>query len=392
MISLKLHSQLTRILSFLVALCGTRGQVTCLHNSIATFEDLVACFDTYTVPDGHYTGDTYNAAQPNPQQLAGWTELVSSLVSVDGNCTSVVVPASLSDIYSVSLFADPTGPEYCVASESTTVDGFYAKGWGLVVVPSTRAAVLRTIHLSAPHPAFDLFTPEQAGALFKSTGAKSLLVAGRSRNAFREPTDCIIPTSNSTVYFKTDPAHDVEQPFFSAAKTMREWQLANGGCPPQSCAFIQMHGKAASTCPTDTMFLSTGLGMSYSTRIFTPHSPMNLGNSTTSVAWYRDSVDRPIKRLKKELMSAFPMWNISLPSDSSCSLTATENVFGRLINGIAEVGVCALGSNARLATGQFIHIEQAAISRQPEAYASWTTAILAAFASSSVSTYINSLR
>ncbi|KAJ7271868.1 hypothetical protein C8J57DRAFT_1025598, partial [Mycena rebaudengoi] len=57
--------------------------------------------------------------------------------------------------------------------------------------------------------------------------------------------------------------------------------------------------------------------------------------------------------LKRELMSAFPMWHISLPSDSSCSLTATENVFGRLINGIAEVDVCAGGSNARLATGQF---------------------------------------
>ncbi|KAJ7210312.1 hypothetical protein C8J57DRAFT_1401105 [Mycena rebaudengoi] len=365
MINLKLH---LLILSFFVALRGTRGQVTCLHNSIATFEDLIACFDAYTVPDGHYTEDTYNAAQPNPQQLAGWTELVSSLISVDGNCASVVVPASLSGIYSVSLFADPTGPEYCIASESTTVDGFYAKGWGLVVVPSTRAAVLRTIHLSAPHPAFDLFTPEQAGALFKSTGAKSLLVAGRSRNAFRKPTDCITPTSNSTVYFRTDPAHDVKQPFFTAAKTVREWQLANGGCPPQSCAFIQMHGKAASTCPTDTIFLSSGLG-----------------NSPTSVAWYTDSTDRPIKRLKRELMSAFPMWHISLPSDSSCSLTATENVFGRLINRIAEVDVCAGGSNARLATGQFIHIEQATISRQPEAYASWTTAILAAFASSSVS-------
>ncbi|KAJ7900042.1 hypothetical protein B0H14DRAFT_2331450, partial [Mycena olivaceomarginata] len=324
------------------------------------------CFDTYTVSEGYYSEQTYTAAQPTADQLSGWEDLIASLLSVDGNCTSVVVPEAIADIYDVSLFKDLAGPQYCVVSESTSIDGLYAKGWGLVVVPAAREAIMRDIHLAAPHPAYDLFTPEQAGALFKSTGARTLLIAGRSRTANPTPSDCVVPTSNTTVYYKTDGTHDVAEPFFSASKTIRNWQYANGGCPSQSCAFIQIHGKGANTCPTDTMFLSAGIG-----------------RSSNSVAWYTDTVDRPVKRLKSELMKVFPTWNVSLPSDSACSLTATDNVFGRLVNGIPESLVCTKSSTADLATGGFIHAEQAKISRETSAYSGWTAALLAAFAPSS---------
>ncbi|KAJ6531659.1 hypothetical protein DFH09DRAFT_1183029 [Mycena vulgaris] len=359
---------LTRSLGLLYSipqplLANTSGQITCLKNATSTFEDLVACFDAYTVSEGYYSDDTYTAAQPNLEELCGWEDLISSLLSVDGNCTSVVVPPSIAAVYDVSLFTDPNGPQYCVASEHTYVDGVYAKGWGLVIVPATQGAVKRDIHLAAPHPAYDLFTPEQAGALFKSTEARSLLISGRVRTANLAASDCVIPASNSTIYYKTDPAHDVAEPFFSASKVIRAWQEANGGCPAQSCAFIQMHGKAASTCPTDTMFLSSGIA-----------------RSTPSLAWYTDAVDRPIKRLKAELMASFPTWNVSLPSDSACSLTATDNVFGRLVNGISERLVCTKASTADLTTGEFIHIEQAILSRGAAAYSGWTAALLAAFA------------
>ncbi|KAJ7106442.1 hypothetical protein C8R43DRAFT_210629 [Mycena crocata] len=342
------------------------GQITCSQNSTSSFEDLIACFDAYTVSEGYYSEETYTAAQPNIDELRGWEDLVLSLLSVDGNCTSIVVPASISGIYSVTLFTDPPGSQFCVASETTSVDGVYAKGWGLMAVPATRHAILRDIHLSAPHPAYDLLTPQQAGVLFKSTRARSLLIPGRVRTANLTPSDCVIPASSSTIYYKTDPAHDVAEPFFSASKTIRTWQQANGGCPAQSCAFIQLHGKGASSCPADTMFLSSGIG-----------------RSTSSVAWYTDTVDRPIKRLQKELLAAFPTWNVSLPSDSACSLTATDNVFGRLVNGIAERLVCTQASTADLATGEFIHIEQAIVSRGSAVYAGWTAALLAAFAPAS---------
>ncbi|KAJ7022971.1 hypothetical protein C8F04DRAFT_1213430 [Mycena alexandri] len=348
------------------ALTLNRKNTLCLlQNTTSTLEDVVACFDAYTVPEGYYSDATYAAAQPNADELQDWEELISSLLSVDGNCTSGIVPTSIADIYNVSLFTDTTGLQYCVASEITSIDGVYAKGWGLFVVPATQKAVLRDIHLAAPHPAYDLLTPEQAGALFKSTGARSLLISGRIRTANLAPSDCVIPSSNTTIYYKTDPAHDTAEPFVSASKTIREWQHANDGCPTQSCAFIQMHGKGATSCPTDTMFLSSGLG-----------------RSNASVAWYTDAADRPVKRLKTHLMAAFPTWNISLPSDSACSLTATDNVFGRLVNGVAEQLVCTDASTAELATGEFIHIEQAIISREAGVYFEWTAALLATFAPS----------
>jgi hypothetical protein len=175
------------------------------------------------------------------------------------------------------------------------------------------------------------------------------------------------------------------EPFFSASKIIKTWQHAHGGCPASSCAFIQMHGKAASSCPMDTMFMSSGIGMPFRRmRIYL--SNQNPGRSPSSVAWYTDTVDRPIKRLKTELMASFPTWNVSLPSDSTCTLTATDNVFGRLLNGIAEPLVCTTASTADLTTGEFIHIEQAKISRGVGAYDSWTTAFLAAFEPSSSQT------
>ncbi|KAJ7751870.1 hypothetical protein DFH07DRAFT_745269 [Mycena maculata] len=341
---------------------NTSGQITCLQTA-STFDDLVACFDAYTVPTGYYSDETYADAQPTGKELFGWEDLVSTLLSVDGNCTSAIVSESIAESYDISLFTDSSGPQYCIGSELNHRDGVYAKGWGLVVVPAIQEAVMRDIHLAASHPAYDLYTPQQAGALFKSTGARSLLISGRVRTANLAPSDCVVPTSDSTIYYKTDPTHDVAEPFYSASKIIREWQNANGGCPAQSCAFIQMHGKAATSCPTDAMFLSSGIG-----------------RSPSAIAWYTDGVDRPIKRLKKELMAAFPTWNVSLPSDSSCSLTGTGNVFGRLLNGIPWTLVCTNTSTADLATGEFVHIEQAMVSRDAAAYSGWTAALLAAFA------------
>ncbi|KAJ7073475.1 hypothetical protein B0H15DRAFT_792830, partial [Mycena belliarum] len=343
---------------------------TCLKNATSTFEDLVACFDAYTVSEGYYSDETYTAAQPTDDQLRGWEDLTTSLLSVDGNCTSVVVPSSIAYVYDVSLFRDPEGPAFCIASESSSVDGVYAKGWGLLAVPATIAAVKRNIHLAAPHPAYDLFTPEQAGALFKSTGARSLLIAGRVRTAYMAPSDCV---TSSTIYYKTDPAHEIAEPFFSASKAIRAWQHANGGCPAASCAFIQLHGKGARSCPSDTIFLSSGIGIPPGSlpRIRSPKP----GRS----AWYTDPAARPVKSLRAALAAAFPTWTVALPSDSACRLTATDNVFGRLVNGVPAQAVCTNASNAALTTGEFVHIEQAVVSRGSAAYLAWTAAIQAAF-------------
>ena len=178
--------------------------ITCLTTS-PTLENLVTCLAEFTVPTGTYDATTYASAQPSTSELAAWTTVIASLLEVDGNCNSVSLPTDLSGIYTVSLFTESVigGRSFCILSESNSNSGYYVRGWGLVAVPATRAAVSRNIHFSAPHPVNDSRTPEQATALFKRTGAKSLVITGRQRDAYKIASSC------SGNYFKTDAAHDI---------------------------------------------------------------------------------------------------------------------------------------------------------------------------------------
>ncbi|KAL0573048.1 hypothetical protein V5O48_008907 [Marasmius crinis-equi] len=361
------------ISSTILALRHSRAdEITCTQNTtLTTVEDLISCFDSYTVPEEFYNEQTYASAQPTPAEEDAWEEVISAVLNGNGNgnCSDVQIPDVLEGVYAVSSFGG-----FCVLHERKAQPNpdpeggpIFVRGWGTLVVPnsSSDSGVPRPgVHLSAPHPQYDLFTPEQAGALFEGVGARSLLVAGRSRLALLNATTCVQPGSGTTgtVYYVTDPAHNDKEPFVTASKAIWKWQQTQGGCPSSSCAFIQMHGKGASSCPTDTAFISTGLG-----------------RSESSIAWYTDDVDRPVKRIQKNIRQAEPSWNVSLPSDSNCSLVATTNVFGRFINGVPENMVCEQAANASLATGAFVHIEQASVSRQPAAYNAWITALNESF-------------
>ena len=94
---------------------------------------------------------------------------------------------------------------------------------------------------------------------------------------------------------------------------------------------IQWHGMAATTCPTTDVHLSHGLAV-------TP-AP------TDKIAVLRD-----------KLLLHNPTWVVGLPGPGSCGLNATENMQGRLINGVAAERVCCTAASG--ITQKFIHIEQ----------------------------------
>jgi cellulose 1,4-beta-cellobiosidase len=66
-----------------------------------------------------------------------------------------------------------------------------------------------------------------------------------------------------------------------------------------------------------------------------------------------------------------PTWNIEATGTGSCSLTATTNVQGRVINGISDASAC--GTAATQYTNTFIHIEQDPNMRNPS---NWIQSIL----------------
>lgn len=169
----------------------------------ASLEDLIICFNGYTVPEKTYRdAAAYNAAQPNSVELSAWNAIATSLLAVDGTCRPELLPAALNDIYTITLFREIDGKSFCILSEVQATEGHYMRGWGLMAVPATRTAVSRYMHISAPHPIFDTGTPQQAAAIFKNTGAKSLFISGRHRDAYLSES-CVSPQ-----YSKTDATHD----------------------------------------------------------------------------------------------------------------------------------------------------------------------------------------
>ena len=69
---------------------------------------------------------------------------------------------------------------------------------------------------------------------------------------------------------------------------------------------------------------------------------------------------------------------VNSPMGSTCSLTATENIIGRLVNGVPG-DVCVASAYPPAVVGSFIHIEQDAGVRQQGSWEAWADAFSAAF-------------
>jgi hypothetical protein len=70
---------------------------------------------------------------------------------------------------------------------------------------------------------------------------------------------------------------------------------------------------------------------------------------------------------------------VNSPAGSTCSLTATENIIGRLVNGVPRDAVCTAAAYPPAVAGSFIHIEQDAEVRQQGSWEAWVHAFLVAF-------------
>ncbi|PFH48356.1 hypothetical protein AMATHDRAFT_5852 [Amanita thiersii Skay4041] len=237
---------------------------------------------------------------------------------------------------------------FCIFSEiyEGGDGGNYKKGWGILVVPSTRAAVSRFVHLSAPFPQAGINTVPQATAVFTGIGAKSLFIPGRNRNAYNKRSKCTV----NPAYNKTSSVHDNNETFLNTTVQIRNWQNANGGCPPTSCAHIQFMGKGKS-CPSDEVFISAGIN--------------------DSSGWYGKNPNYSGRRIRDNLRMKYPKSNFSLPSDSSCDLIGSKNIVGRLLNGVDVSKVCTEAASPANTKGEFVQLETSPRMRKKEYYEGW---------------------
>jgi hypothetical protein len=70
-----------------------------------------------------------------------------------------------------------------------------------------------------------------------------------------------------------------------------------------------------------------------------------------------------IVELRNNVLVYHSTWDVDLPGVGACSLNATDNTQGRLINGVPAGSVC--GTAASSYNGRFIHIEQDPNFRNP---------------------------
>jgi hypothetical protein len=94
---------------------------------------------------------------------------------------------------------------------------------------------------------------------------------------------------------------------------------------------IQWHGMAADTCENAEVYLSHG---------------RNVVPASTDASFL----------LKNNMLLYHPTWDVETTGTGACTLNATDNTQGRLLNGVAAASVCSTSASSY--TGRFLHIEQ----------------------------------
>jgi hypothetical protein len=220
--------------------------------------------------------------------------------------------------YELSLLKDAAANQiYIVLVERTR--GF--RGLGTYVFSS---AFRRNLVLEAPHPLFDINTPEESTTIFQKLNARALFIAGTHRCASEQSSPCSGTTGacgTGGEPFKISDAGHFTRNFFQEA------HRATSGLKVKPVT-ISAHGNGDASLPD--VVLSNGTG--------TKESPNSLVN-----------------RLRRELKNrGVSVGSCNFSSDQDLSLCGTTNVQGRLSNGSPN----ACTANPPTASGSFIHIEQ----------------------------------
>jgi hypothetical protein len=300
--------------SLLLAGCG--NVLTC--PSSTDLESLVTCIRTQMPQSG-----SGGYVAPTPTQRADWRAVVDQMLQ--GSC-DFAVPGSLTGIAQVRTFTDTgNGRSYCLLMEvlDRNSNGFVDHGFGTFIVYKNAA---RQLSHQAVHPIADSTTEIQAVTIFRDTDSRSFLMAGAHRDANAAASTCR----------PSHPESDASHNSNTMVQATNEALLAYYGATPWVA--IQWHGMAAATCPRTHVYPSHGRDV--------PPAP------TDTIAVLRGNV-----------RAHHPTWDVDLPGSGACTLNATENVQGRLLNGVAADSVC--GTETSTHTQRFVHIEQDPNFRSP---------------------------
>ncbi len=279
--------------------------------SSATLEALATCVRTQMPQSG-----SNGFVEPTGAEQKDWRWTVGQML---GGACNFPLPGTLSGIAQVRTFTDTSnGRDYCLLMEVADANnnGFVDRGWGTFI---TYNGATRELSHQAPHPISDSTTEIEAMTVFKNTGSRSYLMAGAHRLANTAASTC------QSDYGQADAAHNTANMFHSTNLELMAWYGATGWNA------IQWHGMAVDTCASTDVYLSHG-------RNVTP------------------AVDDPVSVLRTNALQHHPAWDLDLTGAGVCSLNATDNTEGRVLNGVEAGNACTTAATSY--TGRFIHIEQ----------------------------------
>ena len=317
-----------------------RQAVTLSCASQSSLKRFVTCIHNAMPPR-----DSNDYVFPSATAIADYGNVVAQMLA--GQCSSIVLPASLDPYYRVTQYVDASmsNRTYCVLWEDTDAngDGNVDRGWGTFVY---YANAKNEVHHTAAHPLADTDTDYQALDVFQLAESRALSIAGAHRNANAALSSC----QGDLGYYVADGAHNVET-FFEGQLRVKAHQESLG----RPYYNIQWHGMAADSCPQHAYITKGG---AY------PLSPSDKA--------YQLAID--IRNRQG--------WNIGWPGDggSSCDLDGDTNTFARYVNGAAASQVCS--TQPPTATGGFIHIEQDLYNADGEGIrvgSKWAASIAAVF-------------
>ena len=314
-----------------------------------TLEALVDCISLQMPQSG-----SNGYVPPNATQQLEFRAAVAQMMQ--GQC-GFALGANIAANMAIRSFTDSgNGRTYCVLMETLDANnnGYVDKGWGTFI---TYNGATREISHHAPHPKFstassgsegDSYSEREAVRIFMDTGSRSYLMCGARRSANSGSSTC------QSSYAPADCAHNVDSMFHAANVELNNFYGA------RDWLAIQWHGKAVDTCSMD-MFMSIGLNQN-------------------------PPAGSKVLALKAAIEAIRPDWSVATPSNGGCSLNATDNTQGRLLNGVPAGSVC--GTAATAASQKFMHIEQTSgiIADIDGSSASWASAIIAAFPTSAPGT------
>ncbi|MCB2156535.1 lamin tail domain-containing protein [bacterium] len=267
---------------------------------------------------------------PSPGDQAAFQGLVDRMLA--GQFEEAFADAVPLGYEVVEFLDEGSGETFMLLREQVAAGRPGFRGQGTFVVgfgPDTRPDLC----LQAPHPVYDSLTLDELGLAIPQLQPRWAMVAGTHRNNATTDTLCDGQLTSGVPYRVSDVAHATDSFFHAAHRRLEAVQ--------PTMTHVQLHGFC---CPGDANHPTLTDDVVASNGIDAVPAPGSL------VQVFAQRLDA------QNYMANGDLTTTGVFGDTADELGATNNIQGRITNGVAALDAC--DTAAITASDRFLHIEQ----------------------------------